>query len=353
MKITDRADSDRHATRRPRGRWFRSPAIAILLLAPFFGEALSGSTPPLDLVQPWNLAFTAALYGAGALVCREVARRYGLGLGGLCLLGAAYGVYEEGIADRYWYYPTFWDDTGVGTYSVVWDTNLLLAVHLTVFHAAISISASVLVVERLFPDHRERPWVGRRGLTLAALSLFVVVPFLYGEVAPWPSTWLIAASATLCVVLIVAAFLVPRRLRRPSAPQPRSPGRRVGLIAFAATTAHFLSVYLLPSTGLPWPVSIAITLVPIALGAVVIRRRATGGPYGYDALRVIAGMVAFFVVLDALVGLAGRYDMTVGAIATALALRWFLRRERPRGEEPSSGGSNRGIRGARTSASRR
>jgi hypothetical protein len=317
-------------------RILRSPALAILLVAPFFGEALSGSTPPLDLVLPWNLAITVALYGSGALICREVARRHGLGLGGLCLLGAAYGVYEEGLVDRFWYYPTFWHDTGVGTYGVVWDTNVLLAVHLTVFHAAISICASVLVVERLFPDHRERAWAGKRGLAAAAVALVVVVPLVYATVFPWPGVGQPLVAGALCALLVAGAFLVPRLRSRP-APQPRSPGRRVGKIAFAAAAAHFLLVYSLPGTGLPWALALAISLAPVVVAAVVIRRRAVGGPYGPDGLRVVAGMIAFFVVLDAVVGLLGRYDLTLGALATALALRSLLRRDRRAAPHTTSG----------------
>ena len=138
----------------------RSPALAILLVAPFFGETLSTS---LDLVLPWNVALMAALYGSGALICREVARRYRLGLLGLGLLAAAYGVYEEALIDRYWFNPQYWADVGVGSYSEVWHTNLLLAVHLTAFHTAVSIGASILIVERLFPAHRERAWAGGWG----------------------------------------------------------------------------------------------------------------------------------------------------------------------------------------------
>jgi hypothetical protein len=239
-------------------RLLRRPGLAILLVAPFFGETLSGATPPLDLILPWNLALTAGLYGCGALICREVARRFGLGLLGLCLLGAAYGVYEEALVDRYWFYRKFWDETGVGSYSQVWHTNLLLATHLTAFHTAVSICSSILIVERLFPAHREQAWTGRRGLALAAFVLGVVVPVTYGEFSPGAGVLVLVAAGGLCVLLVVCAFLVPRFLHW-SAVQTRSPRRRLGFIAFSCTGAHFMLVYALPSTGIPWPFGIAIT----------------------------------------------------------------------------------------------
>ncbi|HSV64893.1 MAG TPA: hypothetical protein VLJ59_03155, partial [Mycobacteriales bacterium] len=120
----------------------RSPAFAILLVAPFLGEALSASTPPLDLILPWNLALLAALYGSGALICRELARRYRLGRPGLCLLGAAYAVYEEALIVRSWFDARYHDRVGVGSCSWVWHTNLLVASYLTAFHIVVSICSS-------------------------------------------------------------------------------------------------------------------------------------------------------------------------------------------------------------------
>ena len=95
------------------------PAVTLLLLAPWCGEVLSTATPPLDWLLPWNLALVVALYGAGALGCRELAVRWGLGVPGLALLGAAFGVLVEGLVDRYWFDPAYAHDTGVGAYSTV------------------------------------------------------------------------------------------------------------------------------------------------------------------------------------------------------------------------------------------
>jgi hypothetical protein len=313
-------------------RRLRSPAAAILLLAPFCGESLSGSTPPLDLVLPWNLALMTGLYGSGALICREAARRFGLGLPGLILLGAAYGVYEEALIDRYWFYPHFWNQTGVGTYSEVWRTNLLLAVHLTAFHAAVSICIPVLIVERLFPAYRQRAWAGRGGLTAAVIALGVLVPVVYGEFHRTGPQVLIAAGG-LCVLLAAAAFLLPRRGHQRAAaprqaPQPRQTRRGLGVIAFCATAAHFTLVYALPGTGIPWPAGIALAVAPVAAGVLVIHRSASGGPCGPDGLRVVTGIVSFFVLLDVVIGLGGRYDLSAGGVATALGLWWLHTRAR-------------------------
>jgi hypothetical protein len=298
-----------------------SPVLLILLVAPFFGEGLSGSSPPLQLLLPGNLAFMAALYGCGALVCREVAHRFGLGFAGLALLGVAYAVWEEALVDRYWFLPRFWRDSGIGTYSVTWHTNVLLAVHLTVFHAAISICASVLVVEWLVPRARHRPWVGRPGLVLAGLVL-AGTPIVYGEFDQRPPIPVLVAAAVLLAVVVLTAFLAGRGLRPVPAPVRTRPRRGLGLLAFACVSAHWVLTYTVAETGLAWPLGVALSLLPVVAGLFLVPRLAETGPYGSDGVRLVVGLLAFFVVLDLLVALLGRYDMILSAIFTG----WLMRR---------------------------
>jgi hypothetical protein len=200
-------------------------------VAPVFGDVLSTATAPLDLLLPWNLALFVALYGCGALLCREVARRLDLPFRGLCLLGAAYGVYEEALVDRFWFDAGYWDEGGIGSYGVVWHTNVLIATHLTVFHTAVSVVASVLVVERLFPEHRGRPWVGGRSLVVAGLALAATVPLL-AEAFPWPPLPVVGASVALVVALVALAVGTRRSAGQPNdapAPPPAPRRRAVGL----------------------------------------------------------------------------------------------------------------------------
>lgn len=316
-----------------------SPAFLILLIAPFFGEAMSGSTPPLDLLLPWNFAFMAALYGCGALICRELAHRFGLGFSGLMVLGVAYAVWEEALVDRYWFFSPFWEGSGIGTYSVVWHTNALLAVHLTVFHTAISICASVLVVEWLVPRARHRVWVSTRGLILAGLVL-AGTPVIYGEFDQRPPATVLGAAIGLLATVVGAAFLVGRRHRRK--PTAKSGGRRtrrgLGVLAFSCVAGHWVLTYTVAETGLVWPLGVMLALLPVAVGFVFVPRMAVTGPYGSDGVRVVVGLLSFFVLLDLLVALLGRYDMILSALVIG-SLAWWLYThrsslQRERGEHP-------------------
>ncbi|MEV4281696.1 hypothetical protein [Actinoplanes xinjiangensis] len=201
---------------------------------------------------------------------------------------------------------------------------MLLAVHLTVFHTAISICASVLVVEWLVPRARNRPWVGRPGLVLAG-SVLAVTPVVYGEFDQRPPTPVLVAAVVLLAVVVVTAFRVPRG-RRPVRGGCR-PRRGLGLLAFTCVCAHWVVTYTVAGTGLSWPLGVALSLLPVVAGLLLVRRLAVTGPYGSDGVRVVVGLLTFFVLLSLLVALLGRYDMIISAVVVAwLARRLYTRR---------------------------
>jgi hypothetical protein len=209
------------------------PVVVLLLVAPYLGEVLSTATSPLQLLVPWRLGLLVALYGCGALLCREVAVRFGFGLPGLALLGAAYGVYEEALVDRYWFDQGYAHSTGIGNYTEVWHTNLLLAAHLTAFHAAVSICSSVLLVSWLFPAERDRPWLHPLGLVVCAVAL-LAVPFLTYEQYTRPRPPQMLAAFGVGLLLVAAGLRAPRPA--PATPQttkdpnpPQSPNDLVKL----------------------------------------------------------------------------------------------------------------------------
>lgn len=66
--------------------------MGLFFLAPLVGEFLLGNLP---ITWLWALLSLAPLYGGGARLIRETARRLRLGWPGMVLLGLVYAVVEE------------------------------------------------------------------------------------------------------------------------------------------------------------------------------------------------------------------------------------------------------------------
>ena len=132
-----------------------NPVLVLYLLSPICGELLSGSQPPLEFFRPLNLIFITAFYGSGALLVRELTRRWGKGWPTLLTLGAAYGIVEEGLAAKSFFDPAWMDLGALGVYGRWVGVNWVWAALLTIFHAVFSISIPVLLTELAFPESSE------------------------------------------------------------------------------------------------------------------------------------------------------------------------------------------------------
>src|ERR1700729_2932217 len=76
---------------------YAGPIWTLLLLAPFLAEVLSGST---RLSYIFVYIPEVMVWGGGALLCRELARRWRAGGTSLLLLGLALSVAEEFIIQQ-------------------------------------------------------------------------------------------------------------------------------------------------------------------------------------------------------------------------------------------------------------
>ncbi len=145
-------------------------ALWLFFLAPLVAEFLLGNLPITALGA---LLVLAPLYGGGALLIRETARRLGRGWPTLLTWGLAYALLEEGIVTMSLFNPDyagaqllapgFIPALGIGA---PWTVQVL------VMHTVWSIAVPIALVEALAGPRRTVPWLGRRGLALVA-ALFV------------------------------------------------------------------------------------------------------------------------------------------------------------------------------------
>ena len=161
-----------------------SPVVVLFFLSPVIGELLSGSAPPSEFFTVFGFTIMSLLYGGGAVVAREIKIRWRKGVGSLLLIGAAYGILEEGLMVASFQNPT-WMDLGVlGVFGRWLGVNWVWAVELTFYHALVSITVPVLLVELLYPERRHLPWLHGRWRWIVPMLLLVDVVaglFIFAE----------------------------------------------------------------------------------------------------------------------------------------------------------------------------
>jgi len=252
--------------------WTRvAPAVGLFLLAPLVAEFLLGNLPITMLP---GLVLLAPLYGGGALLVREIVRRTGRGVPTMLVLGVAYGLLEEGIGTQSLFNPNY---AGVHLLVDGFVPALGIAGPWTVFvltlHAVFSVTAPIVVVESLVPDRARTPWLGRVGVTVAAV-LFVAG--LAGTFAlSLGMDPFLAPVTSLVVVVVLAALLVALALRLPRAVRtagPVPPAWAVLVGGLVAGAAFMLA------QGLSGNAAMVLTLlVEAALATVAIRLSARDG----------------------------------------------------------------------------
>jgi hypothetical protein len=312
----------------------RTPALVLFLLSPAVGELLSSSSPPAEFFQPLAFLLLASLYGSGALLARELAHRWGKGWSSMLLLGAAYGIVEEGLAVKSFFDPAWVDLGPLAVYGRWAGMNWVWALGLTIYHAVFSIGIPILLVGLMFPSQRDRPWLTARGLRAVSVLFAVTTAFIHFALTPYrpPLAGLILAAAA-----VVGLSWWARRSPAPrvdDAAEHLTSLRRLAVAAFTATLGLFFLLWVLPNTRVPaaaWMVLVTGYVVGlwIAFGRRVAHRQWTPS----HAWALAAGALTFFILLAPLVELDHtRPDNTAGmtlvGLATAAGLIWLGRRVR-------------------------
>ena len=217
-------------------------ALGLSLLAPTVGEFLLGNIP---VSQYASVLVLAPLYGCGALLVRETARRCGGGWPSIVMFAAAYALIEEGPVDQMIYNPGY---LGLGSFAGYGEIPLVgisgtLVMWSLALHTVWSIAAPIAVVESFDPEPTV-PWLGRVGL-LATVGVFLCACVVLGSAQIGEFDFMgtpaqFATTGVAIVALIVTGLLIGRRPVLPlQAPAPRAAW--VGLAAFAVTSAYWLS----------------------------------------------------------------------------------------------------------------
>ncbi len=304
------------------------PWLALLLVSPAIGEVMSGSSPPLELLNPLAIVFTIGLYGCGALLVRELAVRWHKGWPTIMALGIAYGIIEEGLMTKSFFDPGWMDVGLLGSYGRWLDVNWVWTLELVLFHMVFSISIAILLVQLAYPGRRGEPWVGRRGMMTSAMVLVFVVAFGYLFLTPYrPDMALYMAAIIATAVIIWIARQLPETILIKS---------RDGIIkarwlipaGFLWTLTLFFTVWVLPQTGLPALVDFVLLLALGIAGLLTLARLYGKGSQFTDVhkLALASGALGFFIMLSLVLEIAGIRGMVLaGSIAAVLLIPLWRR----------------------------
>ena len=299
------------------------PVISLWLLAPLVAEYLLGSLP-VSLIA--ILPLMAAMYGSGALLIREAARRSGGGWVTIALLGIAYGFIEEGFVTQSLFNPNYLHlrllDFG---YVAALGTGLPWLVFVVTIHAVWSIAVPIGFVEALSPARRDKSWLGPVGIGVFALLFLAgsaaVANFTYKSLPFMASTGQFIGTGVIVAMLVAAAFAWPRFRTAPferAAPHPAA----LFALAFAAGSGVMLVEHFGAALrGWPWQAPFAI-LIAVEVAFVALMIRCTRGRQWRDSQRfaLMAGGLGVYGVFGFLTDqeLHGTADLVPHSLVAAL-----------------------------------
>lgn len=347
-----------------------APAVVLFFLAPWIAEFLLGDFPirmlPLLLVL-------APMYGGGALLIREVARRAGRGWPTMLLLGLAYGIFEEAFTTQSLFNPNYLhlNLRLLAPAHIAWlGISVWWTIFVVTLHVVWSMACSIAIVEALFAARAEQAWLRAPGLTVTAAL------FLLGVVVSTAITLRsdsfhatrpqFAVAALLCLLLVALALTrpIPHRwdYNLPAPVKPAAPSPWVtGGVALAAGSIFML----IPSRWSWGAVTAYLALDAIVLALVLgwARRRGWGAGQRLGLASGALLVYAWHQFLSKPVLGGGGSSVLIGKILFALLALLLIRgaaratREALRAAAPAAaipaGASAAGSAGAGSDASRR
>ncbi|MDA2809463.1 hypothetical protein O4J56_02325 [Nocardiopsis sp. RSe5-2] len=287
----------------PRRDWTRPLQITALLCLSAIGAELLAAYSD-NTGDPGGVAFAvvffAALYGAPALLARELVRRRGWAWPSLLLLYAALGTAQACLIDQSLFSADYqgyegWEEIREATLIPPLGISAYNAFSFIVGHIVYSFAAPVALAEAWAPQRAREPWLGRVGTVVAALAYAGAAALIVSDPESRSGSPLqLTVAAGIVAAFVVAAVLIGRRATAgpAEAGRPPRPTRRLPL----------------------WPVFAAALLVAFALD---LSPQSWGG-----VLLSLAAISAFAV---ALLAAAKTRDWTIRHSAAA-ALAFLLAR---------------------------
>ena len=225
-----------YETQLPTKLRFAGAIWTLVLVSPFIGEILSGSTRTSIL---FVFIPEMMVWGVGALLCRELVRRWRAGGVSLLLLGLALSIAEEFIIQQTSLAPLPFPGSHAD-YGRLWGLNLVYLLFMLGYESVWVVVVPVQLTELFFPMQANQPWLRMRGIIVSSIVFLLGCRIAwYGwtqqarprlHAAPYhPPLTLLALGFVLIALLIVAAYSV-RKFALPKSDDSRAQQSPPGLL---------------------------------------------------------------------------------------------------------------------------
>lgn len=289
------------------------------------------------------VVFFGALYGAPALLMREIARRARWGWSSIVLMAFAAGILQAGVIDQSLFSADYrglddWAGSRQATFVAPLGTSAHMALNFVLGHVIYSFCAPIAVAEAWRPEQAGRPWLRLPGTAVAGAAYLAAAGLIMADPESQSASALQVALALLAATACAgAAAWVGRRTGQDDADAGRAPGLGTTLIGALALAIGFS---VLPETWTGVWLGVAGTALLATAVARLSRRAGWGVPHAAAvalAFLLCRGLLAFtYFPLLGEVSAARKYSHNVVMLALVCLAGWLaLRTSRgPQGREP-------------------
>ena len=237
------------------------------------------------------LVFFGALYGAPALLIREVARRAGWRWPSMLMIALALGIVQAGVIDQSLFSVDYrdidgWEESLRDTFIAPLGFSAYNAYSFVLGHVIYSFGAPIAVAEAWRPAHGQAPWLQGRGIAMAAVAYLGAAALIMADPDSTAATATqVAASLVVSAICLAAAVWVgqrPSRVRTESVP-PGLGTTVLGTLALAVVAGA------VPET---W-IGFAIAIAAMSSAGILLARMATRS--GWNQRHVAAVGVGFLL----------------------------------------------------------
>ena len=301
------------------------PAIALFFLSPLIAEFLLGNVAIDGIIA---IIFLAPMYGGGALLIRELARRSGGGWPTIFVLGLAYSTWEEALVTQLLFNPTYHGLSLAGAIITGLGVSATQIINIVTLHTVWSVAVSICLVELFVPKRRTEPWLGPVGLVFTFLLFLLGSGYIcyseYLESGFFANGLQLIGGVAAVTFVSALAFMLPRGAKRESgktAPKP-------WLVLFVSLISTSLFMVLLFEYLPGWPGVVAWAALVTSSGFLLSNWSRRSGWCDWHQLGLVAGALLTYAwsafPQQPVIGTPGAVDFAGNIIFACTAIILWL-----------------------------